>query len=42
MGIEYIGVFQIIVGVIGRFWPVWLALAIVLGISFFYKNKLGL
>ena len=27
MGIEYIGVFQIIVGVIGRFWPVWLALA---------------
>jgi peptide/nickel transport system permease protein len=42
MGIEYIGVFQIIVGVIGRFWPVWLALAIVLGISFFYKKKLGL
>src|SRR5690606_35605937 len=42
MGIEYIGVFQIIVGVIVRFWPVWLALAIVLGISFFYKKKLGL
>jgi len=42
MGIEYIGVFQIIVGVIGRFWPVWLALAIVLGASFFYKKKLGL
>ncbi len=42
MGIEYIGVFQTIVGVIGRFWPVWLALAIVLGISFFYKKKLGL
>jgi peptide/nickel transport system permease protein len=42
MGIEYIGVFQIIVGVIARFWPVWLALAIVLGVSFFYKKKLGL
>ncbi|MDQ2632618.1 MAG: ABC transporter permease, partial [Pseudomonadota bacterium] len=42
MGIEYIGVFQIIVGVIVRFWPVWLALAIVLGLSFFYKKKLGL
>ncbi len=42
MGIEYIGVFQIIVGVIARFWPVWLALAIVLGLSFLYKKKLGL
>lgn len=42
MGIEYIGVAQIIVGVIARFWPVWLALAIVLGVSFFYKKKLGL
>ena len=42
MGIEYISVFQIIVGVIVRFWPVWLALAIVLGLSFFYKKKLGL
>ena len=42
MGTEYISVFQIIVGVIVRFWPVWLALAIVLGLSFFYKKKLGL
>jgi peptide/nickel transport system permease protein len=42
MGIEYIGVFQIIVGVIVRFWPVWLALAIVLGASFLFKKKLGL
>jgi peptide/nickel transport system permease protein len=42
MGIEYIGVFEIIVGVIVRFWPVWLALAIVLGASFIFKKKLGL
>jgi len=42
MGIEYIGAFQIVLGVIARFWPVWLALAIVLGASFTYKKKLGL
>jgi len=42
MGIEYIGGFQIFLGVIARFWPVWLALAIVLGASFMYKKKLGL
>lgn len=42
MGIEYIGGFQIFVGVVARFWPVWLALAIVLGASFTYKKKLGL
>lgn len=42
MGIEYIGAFQVVLGVIARFWPVWLALAIVLSLSFFYKKKLGL
>jgi peptide/nickel transport system permease protein len=42
MGIEYIGWFQIVIGVVARFWPVWLALAIVLGASFTYKKKLGL
>jgi len=42
MGIEYIGGFQIVLGVLARFWPVWLALAIVLGASFTYKKKLGL
>jgi len=42
MGIEYIGGFQIVLGVIARFWPVWVALAIVLGASFAYKKKLGL
>ena len=39
---EYIGGFQIVLGVIARFWPVWLALAIVLGASFVYKKRLGL
>jgi peptide/nickel transport system permease protein len=42
MGIEHISGFQVFVDVVGRFWPVWLALAIVLGASFFYKKKLGL
>jgi peptide/nickel transport system permease protein len=42
MGIEYIGAFQIFLGVIARFWPAWLALAIVLGASFAYKKKLAL
>jgi peptide/nickel transport system permease protein len=42
MGIEYIGAFQVLLGVIARFWPVWLGLVIVLGLSFFYKKKLGL
>jgi peptide/nickel transport system permease protein len=32
---------QIFLGVL-RFWPVWLALAIVLGASIFYKKQLGL
>ena len=42
MEIEYIGGFQVFLGVLARFWPVWLALAIVLGASFVYKKKLGL
>ena len=42
MGIEYIGTLQIVVGVVVRFWPVWLALAIILGLSMIYKKKLGL
>jgi peptide/nickel transport system permease protein len=39
---EYIGGFQIFLGVLARFWPVWLALAIIMGASFVYKKKLGL
>ena len=42
MGIEYIGAFQVVLGVIARFWPVWLGLAIVLTLSFTFKKKLGL
>ena len=39
---EYIGGFQVFIGVLVRFWPVWLAMAIVLGASFTYKKRLGL
>ncbi|HEV2507697.1 MAG TPA: ABC transporter permease [Mesorhizobium sp.] len=42
MQIEFIGAFNIIIGVLVRFWPVWLGLAIVLGASFTYKKRLGL
>jgi peptide/nickel transport system permease protein len=42
MGIEYIGAFQVVLGVIARFWPVWLGLAIMLTLSFTFKKKLGL
>ncbi|MFK0687241.1 ABC transporter permease [Mesorhizobium sp. IMUNJ 23033] len=42
MQVEYISAFNVILGVIGRFWPVWIGLAIVMGASFAYKKKLGL
>lgn len=42
MELEYLGVFQTFVGVLVRFWPVWLALAIVLGLSMTFKARLGL
>ncbi|WP_442582991.1 ABC transporter permease [Mesorhizobium sp. ASY16-5R] len=42
MPVEYVGAFQIILGVLARFWPVWLAMAIVVGASLFYRKKLGL
>jgi peptide/nickel transport system permease protein len=42
MQLEFIGAFQIVLGVLARFWPVWVALAIVLGASFIYRKKLGL
>jgi peptide/nickel transport system permease protein len=42
MQIEYIDGFQIFLGVLIRFWSVWLALAIVLGASFVFRRKLGL
>ncbi|MFU0503037.1 ABC transporter permease [Pseudaminobacter sp. NGMCC 1.201702] len=40
--IEFLTWPQIILGVLARFWPVWLALAVVLGTSFWFKKRLGL
>ncbi|MGO4831571.1 ABC transporter permease, partial [Rhizobiaceae sp. 2RAB30] len=42
MQIEYVSAFQVVLGVLFRFWPVWLALAIVLGASVYFKKRLGL
>ena len=42
MQLEYIGTVQIVLGVLARFWPVWIALALVLGTSFLFRKKLGL
>jgi peptide/nickel transport system permease protein len=42
MQVEYIGAFNIVLGVIARFWPVWLGLVLVMGASFSYKKRLGL
>ncbi|MER8589602.1 ABC transporter permease [Mesorhizobium sp. M1338] len=42
MQAQYIGASTIVLEVLWRFWPVWVALAIVLGASFLYKKKLAL
>ena len=42
MQVQYIGAFTIVLEVLSRFWPVWLALVIVMGASFAYKKKLAL
>lgn len=39
---EPLGFFEIWAGVIGRFWPVWLGMAIIMGGSFAFKRRLGL
>ena len=39
---EHVGLLGIIAGIIFRFWPVWLALAVLLAASFALKPKLGL
>ena len=39
---EFIGPLGIVTGVLARFWPVWIALAVVLALSFTYKKRLGL
>ena len=42
MQIEYVGVLGIILGMLAAFWPVWLALAIILTLSYAFKPRLGL
>ncbi|WP_217569610.1 ABC transporter permease [Mesorhizobium sp. GbtcB19] len=42
MQIEYINAFDVVIGVLWRFWPVWAALILVMGASFTYKKRLGL
>ena len=40
--VEYVGSVAVILGVLKQFWPVWVALAIVLVPSFTFKKRLGL
>ncbi|MEO5755604.1 MAG: ABC transporter permease [Mesorhizobium sp.] len=42
MQVQYISAFTIVLDVLSRFWPVWVALVIVMGASFAYKKKLAL
>lgn len=42
MQLEFLSPLQIVFGVLARFWPVWVALAIVLFLSFNYRKRLGL
>jgi peptide/nickel transport system permease protein len=42
MQTEYISAFDVVLGVLERFWPVWIALVLVMGASFTYKKRLGL
>ena len=39
---ENIGSTAIVLGILARFWPVWLALALMLTLSFAYRRRLGL
>jgi peptide/nickel transport system permease protein len=38
----YLSGFQILLGVLQRLWPVWLAMIVVVGLSFAYRKRLGL
>ncbi|MBZ9843111.1 ABC transporter permease [Mesorhizobium sp. CA5] len=38
----YISAFNVVIGVLWRFWPVWVGLILVMGASFTYKKRLGL
>jgi len=42
MQTEYISAFDIVLGVLWRFWPVWVGLILVMGSSFTYRKRLGL
>lgn len=42
MELEYLNGFQVLLGVLWRFWPVWVALAIILALSYAFKPRLGL
>lgn len=42
MNLEYVGWVNVVIGVIVRFWPVWLALAVTMGLSYVYRKRLGL
>ena len=42
MELEYLNGFQVLLGVLWRFWPVWIALAIILVLSYALKPRLGL
>ncbi len=41
-GLEYLSTTQIVFGALARFWPVWMALALVLAASFRFRKRLGL
>ena len=42
MQLEYVGAFDIIIGALSRFWPVWVALLVIMVPSFIYRKRLGL
>jgi len=42
MTLEYLSWFQILLGVLARFWPVWVALGAILAVSIAFKPRLGL
>jgi peptide/nickel transport system permease protein len=42
MQLEFLGGFQIFLGILARLWPVWLAMFIVVGTSILYRKRLGL
>ncbi len=42
MQLEFLNGFEIALGVLVRFWPVWIAMVVVVGASLAYKSRLGL